>query len=249
MLEKTFYHATIRRTLLAFASLFREIVIERAGTDGTVINSIIVPLSFTDKEKFVARANEITYPGSDEPLVKETLPRLGINLMSVLYAPERKTHSLNRITSDDGSTWTFNRVPYDFQFGLYIGTRQIEDSLQIIEQILPFFTPDYTVKYTPVAKFNTHFVDLPIVLNSANPQIESGGTMVDDERRTVLWDLNFTAKGYLYGAVQDSNVIKKTVITFGEIPAFQPGEDTIVGEIVPDTAWLNDVYTTSVRVE
>ncbi len=146
----TFYHGTIRKMVTAFGTLFNNIYIQR--TDSGVTKKIKVPLIYSPKEKFVHRLNLDV----DKTMVQTILPRMGFSITGMNYDAERKKNSLNKrwkqeIGTNDEITfqYRYEDVPYNIDFELYIYTRNIDDGLQIVEQILPFFTPDFTITIKP----------------------------------------------------------------------------------------------------
>lgn len=203
------YHKSVRKITTAFASLFNNIVLIRDNVDGTENQRIIVPLEFGDKEKYVKRLQ------GDPELEKKiqiVLPRMSYELTGFSYDASRKLNTNNKNfaqgTSNDRLFYQFNPVPYDFNFSLTIYTRNIEDGNQIIEQIIPYFTPDYTVKVNLVPSMGI-VRNLPIILNSAEPTIDSDGVF-SNEVRTVFWTLGFTVKGFIFGGIKDGPAIKDT---------------------------------------
>jgi len=216
MIETTFYHNTTRRYTVAFGSIFNGITIDRQNKAGEVVDSIPVPLIYGDKEKFVRRAVELSSISPDEPKVKETLPAMGFELLNFVYAPMRKTNTMERITDASGNQGKFmyNRVPYDFNFALYVATRRTDDALRIVEQILPYFTPELNLRIRELQDFPDIITDVPVVLLDATFDNESQGTFED--RRLIQWQLSFTMKGYLYTNVRDVKLIKKTIVDLSD---------------------------------
>ena len=126
--------------------------------------------------------------------------------------PNRKLNKLQktvRVKSSDSTIHNFNYspVPYDIQFSLYSFTATAENGLQIIEQILPYFQPDYTVTINAIPELNIKR-DVPIILDSVDYEDTYDGDF--NKRRAVIYTLNFTAKTYLYGPMAQSKIIRKT---------------------------------------
>ncbi len=216
MIENVFYHNTIRKYTVAFGSIFNGISIERENKAGEVLNKIPVPLIYADKEKFVRRARELSSISPDEIKVKETLPMMGFELASMNYSPQRKTNTMERILNSTGNKgkFMFNRVPYDFTYVLHVAARRTDDALRIIEQVLPYFSPELTVEIKDMKDFPDMRNNIDIVLLDAAPQIDADGDFND--RRTILWQLTFTLKGYLYMNVRDVDTIKKTIVDISD---------------------------------
>lgn len=215
MLESVFYHNTTRSYTVAFGSIFNGIRIERQDKSGNVIGTIPVPLIYSEKEKFWRRANELSsIDDNNKTKVKETLPKMGFELLNMNAAPNRKTNTMNRIVNSEKSKFMFNRSPWDFQFALYIAARRIDDALRIVEQIIPYFDPELNIRIRTMKDFPEIVDDIPIVLDAAVQDINNQGTF--DERRTVGWELQFTLKGYLYCNVRDKDVIRKTIVDISD---------------------------------
>jgi hypothetical protein len=209
MLSNThFYHRIIRKLVVGFGTLFNNIQLKRYNKAGTVeIERIIVPLAYATKEKFYARITQ------DPTLAKEvqmTLPRMSFELTSIDYDPLRKQsqYNLQFAAGDTGSTVkTVQITPYNFTFTLYIYARNTEDGTQIVEQILPYFKPDYTVKMDLV-NISTLKTDVPIILDSINYDAEAIGP--SEELRTLVWSLTFTMKAWMYGPITANAKIIRT---------------------------------------
>jgi hypothetical protein len=191
-----------------FGNLFNEIQVDRYDTAGTKLQTVNVPIEYGPKQKFIQRVT------SDPDLnrhVSTTLPRLGFEFTSMSYAPQRKLNSAHKITkgvNTGGLDFNFMHtpVPYDFNFSLHALFRNTEDGTQIVEQIVPFFTPDFTVtmKMIPEMALN---MDIPIELNSVTSTDTYEGDM--DSRRIQTYQLDFTVKGYLFGPIKKFKYIVK----------------------------------------
>ena len=214
-----FYHGSIRKLVTAFGTLFNNIYITR--TDSGVTKKIKVPVIYSPKEKFVHRLNLDV----DKTMVQTILPRMGFSITSMSYDVERKKNAINKrwkqdIDTNDNITfqYRYEDVPYDIDFELYIYTRNMDDGLQIIEQILPFFTPEFTITIKPkVLNTSSEKVDIPIILNQITPS-EIYDNNFSEDTRVLTWDLQFTTKTYLYGPVKESpNIIKDVNINIFDI--------------------------------
>ena len=210
MLSKRFYNKSVRKVIVAFGSLFNDIEIDREDSDG-IFQTIQIPLIYTPKEKFIRRMHEVTPISSDEVEVKETLPRMGFEITDIQYDAARKLNTMERFTlKSNQEKFMYNRVPYNIGISLYVGTRKFDDSFRILEQILPFFTPDFTVKIVDHGEFGIN-TNIPFILDGVNPTIEEDGSM-EDGRRSILWTLNFTTKIYFYAPVDEQVIIKKSIV-------------------------------------
>lgn len=199
MLSNThFYHRITRKIVVSFGSLFNNLRLVRYNLAGTQeIERIVVPLTYASKEKFFVRITQ------DPTLFKEvalTLPRMSFDLASITYDPLRKTSSfVNSYASDPpNGIRNVKKTPYNFEFNLYIYVRNTEDGTQIVEQILPYFNPDYTVT-VELTTIEGLKLDVPIILNSIQYSDEDMGS--PETTRVMTWTLNFTAKAYLFGAI------------------------------------------------
>lgn len=174
--------------------MFNNIQLYRYDKTGTTeLERIVVPLSYADKEKFYAR---ITQDPTVNRAIQVTLPRMSFEMSSINYDPLRKTSTFNDMYSSSNGVSGIKRTPYDFQFTLSIYVRNTEDGTQIVEQILPYFSPDYTLTIDLAGLDGLHN-DVPIILDSINYNQNYTGEA--DEMRVLTWDLTFTVKAYLYG--------------------------------------------------
>ena len=199
-----FYHESLRKIVVAFGTIFNNINIQRKDSSGNVVQSIKVPLAYSPKEKFIARLDQQPDLVEDRR-VAVTLPRMGFEISGINYDPSRKLNRIGTIkkvrsSATDGKVMNkqFNPVPYNINLNLYSFTATAEGGLQIIEQILPFFQPDYTVTIRTVPSLNL-VRDVPIILNNVNYEDTYSGDFTT--RRAVVYTLGFTAKTYLYGPI------------------------------------------------
>ena len=212
MLGQQFYHETMRKVVVAFGTIFNNINIVRTNSSGGVVQSMKVPLAYGPKQKFLTRLRE------DPTLSKKvalTLPRIGFEISGISYDPSRKLNSVQKVKktndSTDGKTLSsqFMPVPYNMDFELVVMAKQSDDALQIVEQILPFFQPDYTITLNDNSSMGTTR-DVPIILSNVTYADEYEGSFED--RRVITYSLSFTAKFYLYGPVTDQKVIKSVQV-------------------------------------
>jgi hypothetical protein len=210
----TFYNETIRKTVVAFGTLFDEIFVVRRNKDGTTNKRVLVPITFAPKEKFLRMLNE--YPNTkgqtDTAGIASVLPRMGFNIISINYDGTRKRNTVYKsIKSADGTNvqTQFAEVPYLVTFQLAIATRTMDDALQIVEQIVPYFTPEFTVTIN-FSDFNTK-IDVPIVINAVNPEIQYEGDT--SEQRSVIVTIDFTAHTYVFSPTKTAKYIKTSDVT------------------------------------
>ena len=207
MLGKQFYHETTRKVVVAFGTLFNDIHLVRKDNSGTIQQSMKVPLAYGPRQKYLVRL-------ADDPDLSKstavTLPRIGFEIAGISYDPARKLQRVQKFKKVKGAKASqldtqFMPVPYNIDFELYILSKQSDDALQIVEQILPYFQPDYTVTINDNTDMGIKR-DVPVVLNSIAYEDDYQGDFAS--RRAIIYTLSFTAKFYLYGPVTSSKVIK-----------------------------------------
>jgi hypothetical protein len=218
---QTFYHGAIRKTIVAFGRLFSDIKIERQLKDGTetVDQTLAVPLSYAPKEKWLVRIEQ------DPNLTNHTyiaLPRMSFEITGYAYDSTRKLNKMNKITCNTATSENaplrsnmLAPVPYNIDISLYILTKTQEDAMQILEQILPTFTPEYTLSINAVPEMNV-VQDIPIVLNSITVQDDYDGDF--ETRRFVTHTLNFTIKTNIFGNVSKQGIINTTIVNTTQTP-------------------------------
>ena len=205
-----FYNESMRRMTIGFGQIFNNIQIKRKDSNGNITQSIRVPLAYAPKEKFLARLD--AQPNLDEREFAITLPRMSFEISGISYDGSRKLTRVQKYkqvkSGEDGKVMTYNYtpVPYNISYTLNIFTATAESGLQIVEQILPFFQPDYTVTVNAVPSLNIKR-DVPIILNDVNYEDSYSGDFTT--RRAVIYTLNFTAKTYLFGPATTQGVIKE----------------------------------------
>ncbi len=207
MFGNRFYHQTTRRYVALFGTLFNDIQISRKDNSGQTIQTMKVPVHYAPMEKILARIEQD--PGLNNPTAM-TLPRMSFEIVNMNFAPERKLTSLtknSRVIQNDGNTKVsqFVPAPYDLEFQLNVMTKNTEDGLKIIEQIMPFFKPDFTASVKLVDDMDMYF-DVPVVMNNITMSDEYEGDFTT--RRVLNWTLSFTIKGYYFGPVSNKKVIK-----------------------------------------
>ena len=213
MFGEHFYHKQIRNTVIAFGTIFNNINIKRLDSSGNPLQNIKVPLSYSPKEKFIARLDQNTDLTGDDSSVAITLPRLAFDITGYSYDPSRKLNKNQKlgVVTTNADTTKLNTqympVPYDVSFELNAFTATSDDGLQILEQILPYFQPDYTVTMIQDSTYMDTKRDIPFVLESVDYEDSYTGALTD--RRRIIYTLKFTAKIYLYGPISSSAIIRK----------------------------------------
>ena len=211
MLGQQFYHETIRKVIVSFGTMFNDIQLVRKDNSGSIIQSMKVPLAYAPREKFLVRLRE------DADLTKQvaiTLPRIGFEIKNLAYDSGRKLNRVQQFKKVKGAETKqldaqYMPVPYNLELELYVMAKQSDDALQIVEQILPYLQPDYTLTINDMADMGIKR-DVPIVLNSIGYEDSYEGDFTS--RRALIYTLSFTAKFYLYGPVTSSKVIKTVTV-------------------------------------
>jgi len=228
-----FYHSITRKYCALFGTLFNDIVITRDTSDGAT-QTIKVPISYAPMEKVLSRVNQD--PDLNAPAI--TLPRMSFEIVGMTYDGSRKVVSNRKntvtLTDNDNSVQSvYTPAPYNIEFELSIMTKYTEDGSKILEQIVPYFKPDWSPSVQLLENVD-YYLDIPIILNSVNTQDTYEGNYED--RRALIWTLNFTLKGYYFGPLTNKKVIKFTQVnvyansqenvdanTYHEIVTVQPG--------------------------
>ena len=222
MLGQQFYHETTRKIVVAFGTLFNDIHLVRKDNSGVIQQSMMVPLAYGPRQKYLVRLAD------DPDLSKQTavtLPRIGFEIAGLSYDPTRKLQRVQKFKKVKGAKASqldtqYMPVPYNIDFELYILSKQSDDALQIVEQILPYFQPDYTVTINDNTDMGVKR-DVPVILNSIAYEDDYQGDFAS--RRAIIYTLSFTAKFYLYGPVTSSKVIKTVQVDqYTDLPDQSP---------------------------
>ena len=223
MLGQQFYHETIRKIIVAFGTTFNNVQLVRKDNSGNITQSMKVPLAYGPKEKFLVRLRADADLSSK---VAITLPRIGFEIQNLAYDGTRKLSRVQKFkkVNTGNNTRTldtqFMPVPYNLDIVLYVLAKQSDDALQIVEQILPYFQPDYTITVNDMADMGIKR-DVPIILNSISYEDNYEGDF--DQRRALIYTMNFTCKFYLYGPVTSSNIIRTVQADqFADLPDKSP---------------------------
>lgn len=208
-----FYHGLTRQVIVAFGTLFSNLKIERHDNEGVMQQEVVVPLSYAPKEKWLVR---IEQDPTLERNTYTTLPRMSFEITGMSYDASRKVNRMNKVMLQDTTVspsvmkQQYSPVPYNIDISLYVLTKTQEDALQIVEQILPFFTPEFTLKINAIPSMNTT-LDIPIILNSVNIQDDYDGDF--QTRRFVTYTINFTLKANFFGPISANGPITTVYIT------------------------------------
>ena len=251
MLGTYTYHEIIRKTVVGFGTLFNNIEIQR--TSGSRTEVMKVPLAYGPKQRFLARLKQVGDLTSKDA-TQITLPRLSFEITTIEFDSQRKvspTQVIRYRESDGTDTKTFMPVPYNIGFELAILAKNQDDSLQIIEQILPYFQPSFNITLNLVDKIG-ETRDFPVTLQGIDYEDVYEGDY--DTRRTLVYTLTFSAKTYLYGPVRESggDVITQAIVdtaTQAKVTAPREIRYTVASDPAPaeldwgDDFGFNEIYS------
>ena len=229
MFGTPFYFSLIRKYVILVGTLFNNIRITKDNAAGTQISLIKVPITYAPKDKMLARVIQDT--ALDRQTATIPLPAISFEMGKMQYDAERKLPTINRVSVKDSTSsnrlkYQYNPVPYNINFQVNIYAKNAEDGTKIIEQILPYFTPDWTTTVNLIPEVEMT-MDIPVILNNIGYSDTYDGKYT--ERRAIIWTLDLTLKGYIYGPVKKSSVIKFVEANF-YIPSVADGQlATVVG--------------------
>ena len=226
-----FYHQKIRKAVAMFGTMFNQIHVVRQNASGQTISQVRVPLAYAPREKYLARIQA-------DPDLREgqrvalKLPRLSFEITSISYDPGRKIPKLNRFSvqkkgqsNRDLRGSLYSPVPYIISFQLNAFTKTQDDALQIVEQIIPYFAPQYTLTIKPFTEYPNIKEDVPITIQGVNFQDDFEGPL--EQRRTIIYSMDFTMNINFYGPIREAALINKSISNV-EFEGDSAGERTIV---------------------
>jgi hypothetical protein len=205
-----FYNETIRNTVIAFGSLFNEIYLKRKKSDGSDF-LFKVPITYAPKEKFVRMLDEYSkLKDQRNPIdIGQILPRIGFNIQTLNYDSERKRTTISKRyfqnPESDKIDFEYAEVPFSVDFELNITARTMDDALQILEQVLAYFSPDFTVTVNFSERHKR--VDIPITLTGVANEVDFEGDT--STQRSIIFTLTFEAKTFVYGPMKTGKIITK----------------------------------------
>jgi len=213
MLGTYFYHEIIRKTIIAFGTLFNDVHIRHKDDNGVEISDIKVPIAYGSIQKFLAKIQQ--QENLSQP-VAITLPRMSFEMVSIQYDPSRKTgitQSFKACDENGNIKKVYNPVPYNIGFQLSVLSKLNDDALQIVEQVLPFFHPSFNLTVNFLDSINDK-KDIPLVLDSVSFTDDYEGDF--NTRRTLIYTFNFTAKVDIFGPISDSTsgLIRKVQVDY-----------------------------------
>jgi hypothetical protein len=194
MFGSQFYHQSVRKYIIMFGNMFNDIVVRRLNANGVSLQAVSVPLAYGPKEKFLVR---ITQDPNLDQQVAIQLPRMGFEMTTLAYDGVRRLSSSTRnvkiIDDKNKLNFTYVPVPYDMNFSLYAYVRNADDGAQIMEQIVPYFGPEWTNQVRLIPQMSL-VQDVPTILNSVSIEDTYEGDF--NNRRAIIYTFDFTVKGY-----------------------------------------------------
>jgi len=233
-----FYHEHVKRAVAVFGTLFNNIKVVKKDAAGKVLSTIKVPLAYGPREKFLARITDEKY--LNDPKLAIRLPRMSFELTTISYDQSTKLQKgLTRTVSSGPTSKSTTLYPVGYRLGIQLNVlaKNQDDALQILEQILPFFQPDYTVTVKEIN--GTWKNDMPFVLESVNMSDDYEGDF--NTRRAIIYTLEFETRVRFYGPTYDRAIIRSTEANFapdGAVPTYMQKLS-----ISPTSAGPNDAYT------
>ena len=215
MLGITYYHQTIRKYVAVFGTLFNDINVVRRDASDVIKEQIKVPIAYSPRDRWILRLRRARGVSGTDEAVAMSLPRMGFDLTGITYDGTRKLNTLGQVYSANTAAGTstlmkqYNPVPYNFDFSLYSMVSNAEDGAQIFEQIVPFFTPEFTVTVNLIPSMNIA-PDVTMVMNGVTIEDNYEGDF--QATREIIWTLTFTMKGYIYPDVKTGSVVKTVIV-------------------------------------
>jgi hypothetical protein len=236
MFNRPFYFSLIRKYTTLIGALFDDIYIQRFDKDGNETELLKVPLSYIAKDKMLARVMQD--PAIDRPTATLPLPMISFELGQMRYDGPRKLPTTGKsavmdTTNPDNFLRQYNPVPYNIDYKVYIYTKNVEDGNKILEQVIPFFTPDWTTSLKLIPEMNIT-MDIPVILNGLS--YSDNYDKAYDERRAIIWALDLNLKGWFFGPIKSKPVIK-----FSKMSYYMPltpnlqdgvGNTAIAGQVI-----------------
>jgi hypothetical protein len=215
MFGSTFYHQTLRKYVIVFGNMFNDLTVSRLDDSGNTLQTLAIPISYSPKEKWLARIKD--NPDLTAQL-QAILPRLAFEITGFEYDGTRRLTSINRnsaLNSNGKIQYQRTPVPWNLTFSLYSYVRNADDGVQVMEQILPFFGPEWTNTVNLIPEMGIK-LDVPTILNSMSIEDTYEGDY--ENRRALIYTYNFTMKCWFFGPVRapanEGGIIKRTILNF-----------------------------------
>jgi hypothetical protein len=265
MFGQTYYHGTMRKYIILFAKLFSDIIITREDANNNITASIQVPITFGPKDKMIEIINQDPDKTKEAAIV---LPIMSYNYGPVRYRQDNKLNTLRKHVRKNANNasnfyYVYNPVPVDIDFSLYVYVKNAEDGTKIVEQIIPYFRPDWTAKVELIPEAGIS-QNISIVLNNCDHEDHYDSVNIT-QRRALIWVLNFTLNGYLFGPEMsgpiikfantryfvgepnnDPNVLSATIVSPGMLANGEPTTNTELS-IDPKSIFVDDDWDYAVR--
>jgi hypothetical protein len=210
MFGNYFYHERIRKSVAMFGRMFNDIYVLRKDGTGQVISQVKIPLSYAPKAKFLERIRSQPDLYEDQSVAIK-LPRMSFEIITIQYDATRQLQKTNNINKSGLSASVRNKiysfVPYTINLQLNIYTKTQDDALQAIEQIIPYFSPQYTLTMRPFVEYPDIVEDVPITIQGTSFTDDYEGTV--ESRRTIIYTLDFEMRANFYGPMSSGSVIRQ----------------------------------------
>lgn len=210
MMGGHFYHKRVRSCVALFGSMFDNIHVLRTNSSGKVLSQVKVPLSYAPARSFIERLEEMTQGEQAERRVALKLPRMSFEVTSIAYDAQRQLPKLNHFAVTDNNQRAdkyYVGVPYTLSFELNVYARSQDDALQVVEQIIPYFAPQYTITVKPFADQPDIKEDVPVGLTGVSFQDDFDGPV--EQRRTIIYTMTFDMRVNFYGPENTVPIIRE----------------------------------------
>lgn len=216
MFGSWFYNKRVRTAVSVFGSIFNNLHVLRQNSAGETISQVKVPLSYAPKRSFIERLAEMQKGEDAERRVAIKLPRMSFEITNLVYDAERQLPKVNQFTRSVTDVTKkkkfYTSVPYTMGFQLNVYAKSQDDALQIVEQVIPYFNPQYTLSVKPFTDYTEIVEDVPIILNGISFSDDFEGSV--GQRRTIIYTLDFEMKMSFYGPDKDSSIIREVDANF-----------------------------------
>lgn len=222
-----FYHQRVRRTVSIFGSLFNNIYVLRRKSDGSIQSQVKVPLAYAPKDKYTARLNSNPDLYTDTKVALK-LPRMSFEITGFQYDAERQLPKVNNFkltASDDTATKFFTPAPYLLSFQVNVYAKTQDDALQVVEQILPYFNPQYTLSFKPFADHPSIKEDISIAIRGVSHSDDYEAPL--EQRRTIIYTLDFEMRTNFYGPLNDKDLIDTAITDVSIINDFTDSDGKV----------------------
>ena len=220
MMGSHFYHKRVRTCVAVFGSMFNNLHVLRTDSNNKVLSQVKVPLSYAPKRSFLERLEDMSNGEEAERRVAMKLPRMSFEITSIVYDATRQLPKVNGFggvvsSGNDSQRRMYVGVPYNVSFSLSVYAKSQDDALQVVEQIIPYFAPQYTLTVKPFSDQPDIKEDVPVVLSGLDFQDDYEGPI--EQRRTIIYTLNFEMKVNFYGPEITAPIIREVNTSLGII--------------------------------